>query len=91
MAYFPAIKIYFAVFYCPHLLSVFPLLLVLMYSFRINVMGCFSMKGQNPGYKQSSKWRIKKAKQVNADEDEARRLGVPVSRVIADKLEARGV
>jgi hypothetical protein len=38
------------------------------------------------GYKQSAKWKIKQAKQMIDYESEAKRRGVPVSRVIAESI-----
>jgi hypothetical protein len=41
---------------------------------------------KNPGYKQSAKWRIKKAKQMAEYERIAKETGVPLTRVIADAI-----
>ena len=42
---------------------------------------------QYSGYKQSAKWRIKKAKQMIKWEEEAKKQGIPVARLIAQQLE----
>lgn len=43
---------------------------------------------QYSGYKQSAKWRIKKAKQMIEWEMEAKERGVPIARVMAEAIEA---
>ena len=43
---------------------------------------------QYSGYKQSAKWRIKKAKQMIKWEEEAKKQGIPVARLIAQQLES---
>ncbi|MCK8326084.1 hypothetical protein, partial [Erwinia amylovora] len=41
---------------------------------------------QYSGYKQSAKWRIKKAKQMIDWEREAKERGVPIARVMAEAI-----
>ena len=44
-------------------------------------------KANLPGYKQSAKWRTKKAKQMAEYEREAKERGIPVCKVIAEKIQ----